>query len=279
MTVLRLVALVLLLGSAHAAAQEQPLRPVDRSKDRGAGLPLSTLGSYINRGELIVYPFFEYYLNSDQEYKPSELGYGDSRDYRGRYRASEGLMFVAYGLTENVAVEFEAAMITAWQQKSLRDGSGLPARLKQSGLGDIEGQVRWRWKRETASRPEIFSYFEAVAPIQRAKLLIGTPDWELKFGTGVIRGLSWGTVTIRGALGNTGGVFEVGEYAVEYLRRLSKRVRILGALEGTQDEVGLITEVQAFLTPKIVLKLNNAFGLTSKSSELAPEVGLMIRFP
>ena len=60
MTVLGLVAIVVLLGSAHAAAQERPVQQVDRSKDRGAGLPLSMFGSYINRGELIVYPFFEY---------------------------------------------------------------------------------------------------------------------------------------------------------------------------------------------------------------------------
>lgn len=268
-------ALAALLAAPPAGAQEV----TDRSSDRGDGLPLSMFGTYIRAGELIVYPFFEYYRNNDQEYKPSELGYSQDTDYRGRFGAREGLIFVAYGISENLAVEFEAATITAWQERSPLDASGLPARLQQSGLGDVEGQVRWRWNRESASRPEVFSYFETVAPMQRSKLLIGTPDWEFKFGTGMVRGLSWGTVTVRGAVANAGGQFEVGEYAVEYLRRLSKRVRIFGGFEGTQDELALIAEAQVFLSPKIFLKVNNGFGVTSKASDWAPEVGLMLMFP
>lgn len=268
-------ALAALLEAPPAGAQEV----VDRSGDRGDGLPLSMFGTYIRAGELIVYPFFEYYRNNDQEYKPSELGYSQDTDYRGRFGAREGLIFVAYGVSENLAVEFEAATITAWQERSPLDASGLPARLQQSGLGDVEGQVRWRWNRESASRPEVFSYFETVAPMQRSKLLIGTPDWEFKFGTGMVRGLSWGTVTLRGAVANAGGRFEIGEYAVEYLRRLSKRVRVFGGFEGTQDELALIAEAQVFLSPKIFLKVNNGFGVTSKASDWAPEVGLMLMFP
>lgn len=270
-----LAALAVLLGAGRAHAQE----PVDRSRDRGEGLPVSMFGTYIKAGELLVYPFFEYYSNNDQEYKPSELGYTADADFRAPYGASEGLIFLAYGISDNVAVEFEASTISAWQERSSQDGSGLPARLKQSGLGDVEGQVRWRYNRESASRPEVFSYFETVAPIQRSKLLIGTPDWEFKLGTGIVRGLSWGTITVRGSVANSGGVFEVGEYAVEYLRRLSRRLRVVAVFEGTQDEVALITEAQVFLRPNIFLKLNNGFGVTAKAAEWAPEVGLMISFP
>ena len=275
-----LAAACMALGAVAASGQSAPTAEEGpRRDDRDGGLPLSMLGSYIQPKQLIVYPFFEWYRNNDQEYKPSELGFTDERDFRGRYRASEGLIYAAYGFSENVAAEVEAAMITAWQERGTGDPAAFPSRLKQSGVGDVEGQVRWRWNRETAARPEYFSYAEAVAPIQTKKLLIGTPDWEFKFGVGRIRSYSFGTITIRGALGYTAGATaEIGEYAVEYLRRISKRLRIVTALEGTQDEIGVIGEAQIFLSPRAYLKLNNAFGVSSKAPEFAPEIGLMLVF-
>ena len=101
---------------------------------------------------------------------------------------------------------------------------------------------------------------------------------EYKFGTGVVRGLSWGTVTVRAAVASSGGSFEIGEYAVEYLRRVSKRVRLFAAVEGSEDELELIGQAQVFLTPNISLKLNNAVGVTSKATDWAPEIGVMISF-
>ena len=65
---------------------------------------------------------------------------------------------------------------------------------------------------------------------------------------------------------------------MEYLRRLSNRVRAFGSVEGSEDEVELITEAQVFLAPNVFLKLNNAFGITSKATDWAPEIGLMIAF-
>jgi hypothetical protein len=236
----RIMALVVLLGAAEVNAQEQ----IDRSRDRGEGVPVSMFGAYINAKELLVYPFFEYYRDRDYEYEPGELGYVATTEYRGRYRAREGLVFVAYGISENVAVEFEAATIKASLNKSNLDDSELPARLEESGLGDVEAQLRWRWKQETAFRPELFSYFETVFPFQRSKALIGTPGWEFKFGTGMTRGLSWGTITIRAAVANSGGSFEPGEYAFEYLRRLSTRLRVFGAIEGSEDEVEFIAKLR-----------------------------------
>ena len=252
---------------------------MDRTHDRGEGVPLSIFGTYIDAGEFVAYPFFEYYRDEDFEYEPGELGYLGSTEFRGRYRAREGLIFVAYGISDNVAVEFEASAITASLEKSSADLSALPPRIEESGLGDVETQVRWRWRRESDTRPEIFSYFETVFPFQKSKPLIGTPDWEFAFGTGVVRGFSWGTLTARAAVANSGGSFEIGEYAVEYLKRLSRRLRIFGAVEGSEDEVELIAEAQVFLTPRIVLKLNNAFGATSKATDWAPEIGVLFSFP
>jgi hypothetical protein len=50
-------------------------------------------------------------------------------------------------------------------------------------------------------------------------------------------------------------------------------------VEGTQDEVEAIPELQWFLRPNVVLKLNSAFGVSSKATDWAPEVGVMIALP
>jgi hypothetical protein len=273
--------LAVLLGSMLAAAVPCAGQDTfDRTRDRGTGVPLSIFGTYVTRGELIVYPFYEYYRDGDYEYEAGELGYGtDTTEFRGRFRGHEGLIFVAYGISQNVAVELEAAMMSATLQKSPHDSTVLPPTLKQSGLGDVEAQLRWRWKTETDSRPEWFSYFETVFPFQQSKPLIGSPDWEFKLGTGMVRGLRWGTVSLRAALANSAGSFEPGEYAFEYLRRLTERVRVFAAIEGSEDEVELITEAQLSLGQHVILKVNNAFGVTSKAPDWAPEVGLLIAFP
>jgi hypothetical protein len=267
-------ALLVLLTADVAAGQER----IDRTRDRGPGVPLSMFGTYLESGQFLVYPFFEYYHDNDYEYEAGELGYEGTTEYRGRYRANEWLILLAYGLSENVAVEFEAAGISASLDKSPADTSALPARLEQSGLGDVEAQLRWRWKKETDARPEFFSYFETVFPFQQSKLLIGTPEWEFKAGIGMTRGLRWGTITVRAAVANVGGTFEPGEYAFEYLRRVSRRLRVFAAVEGSEDEVEFISEAQVFLAPRIALKLNNAVGITSKATDWAPEIGIVFTF-
>ncbi len=264
---------VLLATSAHAQA-------FDRSRDRGPGQPTSMFGITIDRGEFLFYPFFEYYVDDNYEYDPAELGYGLDRDFRGRYRASEGLIFLGYGISDRLAVEFEMAVITARLDKAADDPTALPARLEESGLGDVEGQLRWRWNRETDSKPEYFTYFETVFPLQKDKVLTGTQHWEFKLGTGLVRGFAWGTTTFRLALEYDGAEKKIGsgEYAFEYLRRVTSGLRLFGAVEGSEDEVELITEAQVFLRRNIILKLNNAFGITSKATDWAPEVGVLFSF-
>ena len=164
-----MAACLLLLASSPARGQEK----IDRFRDRGEGQPTSMFGTYIEAGEFLVYPFFEYYRDGNAEYEPFDFGYIDTTEFRGRYRAREALLFLAYGITDRLAVEFEVATISASLEKSQSDLSALPARLEESGLGDVEGQLRWRWNKETESRPELFSYFEVVAPVQRTRLLIG----------------------------------------------------------------------------------------------------------
>ena len=266
----------LLLTPAKCMGQET----FDRFRDRGDGVPMSMFGTYVRHGEFLFYPFFEYYTDSDAEYSPNELGYGLDEDFRGKYQGSEGLLYFAYGFSERLAVEFEAAWITARLDKAANDPTDMPSRVEESGLGDVEGQIRWRWAKETETRPGIFSYFETVLPLQKDKKLIGTPDWEFKLGSGFVRAYRWGTATFRAAVeyDKSESKVEVGEIAVEYLKRLSERWRVFAALEGSQDEWELITEAQWFLRPNIFLKLNNAVGVTSKATDWAPEVGVMFSF-
>ena len=276
------LACCLIVGAVGASplCSARAQQPLDRARDRGPGIPTSMFGTYIQRRELLVYPFFEYYRDKDAEYSPDELGYGLDADYRGPYRASEALIFLGYGISDRLAVEFEAAVITATQTKAPDDPSAMPPTVKESGLGDVEGQLRWRWNRETARRPEVFSYFETVFPLQKQKQLIGTQDWEFKLGTGVVRGFAWGTATLRLAVEYDAAENSaaLGEYAVEYLKRVSPAFRLLAAVEGSEDEVEVITEAQWFIRPNIAVKLNNAFGATSKATDWAPEIGIMFSF-
>ena len=276
---LKLLAIVVVLG--HLArpleAQELPIH----LRDRGTGVATSMFGTYVRQGELLVYPFFEYYADSDLEYKPSELGYSGDVDFRGRYRASEGLIFLGYGITRNLAIELEAAVISARLEKSPADPSAMPDEVKESGLGDVESQLRWRWGEESERRPELFSYFETVFPLQKNRKLIGTPDWEFKLGSGVTRGYRWGTMTFRAAVEWSGEErkFEWGEYALEYLKRLSPRWRLVTLIEGNQlDEVELIPEIQWHVGSRAFLKVNTGFGITRHATDFAPEVGLMLSF-
>jgi hypothetical protein len=278
--VLLTAAFTCVLGSPAAA---QPPAESERwLRDRGSGLPTSMFGTFINKGELVVYPFFETYVDDDFEYKPEELGSVGDVDYRGHYRAKEGLILIAYGLTERLAVEFEVAGISATLDKSPGDMSPLPARIEESGLGDVEGQVRWRWNRESAARPEFFSFAEFVVPHAKHRPLIGTPGVEVKFGSGMIRGFSWGTLMARASVEYEGGSssqFDSGEYAFEFVKRLNRRFRMYAGLEGTQDEISAVGELQIHLTPRVMIKAGTGIGLTSKATDLAPEVGILFTIP
>jgi hypothetical protein len=246
--------------------------------DRGPGLATSLFGTYVRKGEWLVYTFYEYTRNAEFEYKPSELGFTGDEDFLGTLRESEDLLFVSYGLTDRVAFELEgAARARATLDKSPQDPSGVPKTLTESGLGDVQGELRWRWSAEGEHRPEYFSWFEVGFPFQRNRVLLGTQDWEYTLGFGAIKGHRWGTLTGRVSIAYDGsdGTIDAGEYAVEYLKRVSKVWRFVGAVEGESDEVNLVVEAQAQLGRHLLLKFNSGFGVTTKAPDVAPEVGLL----
>jgi hypothetical protein len=269
-----LFAVIFLTG--RLSAQELPYY----LQDRGTGMPTSMFGTYIRSGEIIIYPFYEFYYDKDMEYSPEEMGYKGDKDYTGKYVAHEGLIYLAYGITDWLMIEGEAAVITAKLEKSDNDTSDMPDSIEESGLGDVEGQLRWRYFRETEYRPELFSFFETVFPVQDDEVLIGTTDWEFKLGVGIIKGFRFGTITLRAAVEHdkAEGVTELGEYAVEYLKRLSEHFKIYLGVEGSQDEVELITELQWHINENVCVVFNNAFGITPKAEDYAPEFGIMFKF-
>jgi hypothetical protein len=250
--------------------------------DRGTGMWTSIFGTYVNAHELLFMPFVEGYYDNNTEYKPAELGFGLEQDFRGKFRAIENQIFLAYGLDDAFGVELEAALYTAARlDKAPEDPSSMPARLEQSGFGDWQMELNWRAIRETAAHPEVFALLEVDPPSSVSKPLIGTPDWEAKLAVGAIRGLPWGTVS--GRLGTVysaeDGSFDTGEWAVEYLKRVSPAWSLYGGVEGEQDEIELIGETQWHFSPNATLRLNLAYGLSDKATDWGPDVGVVFRFP
>ena len=92
--------LVFITYAVPARAQTDPaLPPQTFLRDRGPGVATSMFGTYVRKGELLVYPFFEGYVDSDQEYTPAELGFsGDTWHFHRRafLKVNNGL-----GLTTN----------------------------------------------------------------------------------------------------------------------------------------------------------------------------------
>jgi hypothetical protein len=273
----------LLATAAHAGAQEVAFDPL---QDRGPGIPTSLFGTYIESGQWILYPFYEYSTNTSEEYDPRELGYArpgfaGEEEYFGESTEQEGVLFLAYGFSESLAFELEAEFYaSATLDKDPSDTSPVPAQIKESGFAGAEAQLRWLWRQETVEKMGLYSFFEIEFPFQDTNVLIGATDVEFAVGTGFIRGFSWGTLNGRVSVAFDGeeNKVEFGEYALEYLKKVNERWRLVATLEGEDDEVSLIGEAQLTLRPGAVLKLNSGFGVTKKAADFAPEIGVLFTF-
>lgn len=283
------LALLLVFLVAPIRAQEGgELRDnqVNLLSDRGPGIPTSLFGTYIESGQWMVYPFVEYDKNTNEEYTPIELGFPrpgftGEEEFFGELSQRESVLFIGYGLNEKFALEFEAEMyVDATLHKSLLDNSPVPPRIHESGFAGAEAQLRWMMREETAQRRAIYSFYEVEFPFQDKNVLIGAQDVEVAAGIGFIRHHSWGTLNGRVSVAYDGAEnkVELGEYAIEYLKRVNDRWRVVATIEGEDDEVSLIGEAQLTLREGIVLKLNSGFGLTKKASDFAPEIGVIFTF-
>lgn len=251
-------------------------------KDRGRGVATSMFGTYIGRGELIVYPYWEYYVDNNREYNPEELKVAGSQDFLGKFRESEYLFFVAYGLTDNLAFQTEVAGARASLRKAAGDFSALPAKYEESGLASFETQLRWRWRQEDDHRPEVWSYVDVVYPVSKGKPLIGTAGLETELGLGVTRGFRWGTLTVRGSAAYEGASntrFAIGEYGVEYLRRLSPKWRVFTGMNGHETGLTAITEAQWHVHRNVFIRFNQEVGLTPSANDWEPQLGILFTLP
>lgn len=279
-----LAALVAVVGWAVPAAATSEAAAAGAppyGQERGGGIPTSLLGTYIRRHELLIYPFYEYTRSRNFEYDPQELGYGVEQEFFGRAVEREALLFIGYAFSDALAFEFESALYSSIDfTKAADDTSAVPAHIRESGLGDTEMQVRWRGWRETDTRPEVTLFFKTVFPLQKDKKLLGTQDWEFSPGIVLTKAYSFGTLSLRLSLAYDGGEkkLEFSEYAIDYLKQLTPNWRLALSLEGEQDEVEVIGELQYKLGKNAELKLNSGFGVSKKAPQFAPEIGVMFRF-
>lgn len=281
------VALFLIAGAAllPGTGQAQGTPEPGYLRDRGPGLATSLTGIYVRKGEVLIHPFFEYVRDHNREYQPQEFGLGPDVDFRGRSRRTAGQLFLGYGVTDWLALEVEGAYLRETLDKSVSDTSATPARIRESGLTDIEAQIRLRPVRETAGRPEVFAFIEITARTLPSKLLISEPDWDVRPGVGLTRGFSWGTLTVRatGEYNRAGKNLDFGEVALGYLKRLDPSWRAYLGVEGGEggalDEWELIPSVQWSPAPGILVRLESPLGISSKASDWSPQFGLVFTLP
>lgn len=249
--------------------------------DRGDGIRTSLLATYVRPKEFVFYPFYEYTRTKNFEYKGTDLGFPGNVDFLGKKTEREALLYLGYAFSDSLMVEFESALhSTVDFRKASNDTTTVPAQIRESGLGDTEAQIRWRYAKETETRPDITLFFESVFPLQRNKKLLGTQHWEFASGVVLTKGYSFGTMSLRGSVNYDRGdrKFRVGEYGIDYLKRLSPDWRVALSLEGHETELSVIGELQYSLSKDAILKLNCGLGLSKRDRAIAPEIGVLFRF-
>lgn len=276
------IVLAAALTTLPQQAGAQGARQPDFLADRGDGIRTSLLATYIRPREFIFYPFYEYTKTSNYEYKASDFGFVGETDYLGKQVDHEYLVFLGYAFNDSLAFEFESALHAKAKFTKAGDDpvAAVPREIRESGLGDTEAQLRWRIAPETQARPEITLAFQAVFPLQKKKKILGTQAWEFAAGVVVTKGYPFGTFTLRGQINHDREDRETkfGEYAIDYLKKLSPQWTIALTLEGEESELSIIGEAQYALSKNATLKLNLGQGLTKKDRQFAPEIGVLFRF-
>jgi len=277
--VIRTTLVLTLTVTAALAAQQQQLPP--NLRDRGTGVRTSEFQTYVGRHQLLFLTSAAYTRDHNLEYNPLDWGYGDQTDLRGTFRSSSAQLFVAYGITDWLAVELEGSSLSARFERSSLDTTATPARIQESGFGDFAGQVRVRFAQERGRRPEIWGSVEVIPRNMTRKVLIGDKLTDVKGEIGFTRGYRFGTMTFKTTVEYNHGDhhWDLGETSLEYLRRFSPDWRILLAIEGGEtgapDEWVFVTAGQWRIANRFFLKFANGFGLMSKSTDWEPQVGIL----
>jgi hypothetical protein len=274
------MALALTVGAPGGGGAAAPA--VNLLRDRENGVTTSLLGSFVRRGEWMAYTFYEYERDSAAAYTGEELGFAGDEEYAGTSTEHQAIMFLAWGLTPNVALEFETIL---YQRATLRRDpadttSGLPEEFSESRYGGIEAQLHWRLTTETRHRPEFFMNLEAGPPDAGDMVLLGNADWEAEAGLGAIKAFTWGTVAVRASLAFDGEdhEFSPGEFAIEYCRRLSPACRVAAAIIGEPDELSVLGELQWRFRENAFTRLNLAVGVTDEAPDFGGQFGVVFSF-
>lgn len=232
--------------------------------------------------EWLLIPVLRYSDDKDFEYNSGELGFSPAADgLDGHYQASQGTVLLAYGVNDRLAVEFSADILDAKLETAPDDPSDAPPQVKQSGLGRVKARLDWRLLTESGSRPAVFTYAQVRVPHDRNDLLTGTPDWVVNAGIGATRGSSWGTVTLRTAVEYDAGSasrIDWGEVALEYLKRISPHLTVLGSLQMIEgDEESFYGQLQWRVNPDFAVQIGSSVALTSQAIDWAPQLGFVIQ--
>ena len=250
--------------------------------DRGEGIRTSLLATYIRPKEFVFYPFYEYTRTKNFEYKASDFGYVGNVDFdSGKLREREYLVYLGYAFNDSVMVEFESALHSSINfTKAGNDSTAVPGQIQESGVGDTEAQIRWRYAKETEAQPDVTFFFQTVFPFQKNKKLLGTQHWQFGTGTVVSKTFSFGTLSARASVKYDKGdrKYKLGEYAIDYLKRLSPDWRLALTLEGEESQLSVVGELQYTLSKNAIVILNCGLGLTKVDRKIAPEVGVQFSF-
>jgi len=256
----------------------------DFLKDRGTGVTTSMFGHFIQKGELVVYPFIEYFYDSNYEYQPLDFGYDVEEDYLAKYSGSSEQLFLGYGFHRNIALELGISYQKISFEKPADDNSDLPAKIEEKGFGDIESQLRFRLLEETKRSPEVFSFLNLTVPTQKDKILLHDKHWDIKLGLGFMKGFPIGTFSLHTDLeyNHVDSHFDVGETSLRYLRRLADKWRMMLGIEGGEtgaiDEWELISTIHYQLSELITIKADNSYGISPKAIDFTTAFGIMCTF-
>ena len=250
-------------------------------RDRGRGVSTTLSGTYVRDGELLIIPIYEFGLNNDDIYTPSELGFTGEEEFVGKSEEQNYVLVIAYGLSDSFAIELETVLYTSTKLKTDPDDqSGTPDEIVEDGLGDVATKFTWRWIEETAEGPELYGFFEIEYPLHKDNVLIGNRDWVFVPGIGMIKGYAWGTLKGRFSFEYSleDDQLEAGEYGIEYLKRHSAVWRTAAILEGAGDAISGIFEAQWFIKSDVFAKFNIALGLTKPADDYGYETGVVMSF-
>jgi hypothetical protein len=79
------------------------------------------------------------------------------------------------------------------------------------------------------------------------------------------------------------GIPSSANWPLNICRRLSRSARLFLAIEGGEggapDEFDLVSGLQVRIADRVFLKFDNQLGIMSKSTDWAPQLGVMFSFP